>query len=727
MTKKKKPLDDDNLDSFRRTLTAYYNFSANDMKIIDFMATISKNIFNTTIFCCSIFDKYKDNIFRELYFFVKNTGVKLSLQSIDNELLTIYEKYYNEHCTNKDKIRTYNDFIYKYIINTIIKKNIIIVNDNFDTIKNRIINDLLRFKGLIYNHSTDEQLFFPIIHDILRSMYMKNYYRTKQQMINNQPIDIKDEKFINQVKKNECLFNENNKINYKKLIEEYINRNFIKKAIIRNSKEYKNDETNFEYLRGLSPKDFLQSNFFQKFLQKCKSKKEYNRDDMNSENFFDSEEIKDHDVEHKDDNIVDEINNIKLKANQTYIQRFIYTHLHDNTNKLSSDLTVGIIKKAYESYISFYGLKTKGIKCNRVKYLKKDEKFNLMFYAHHCIITKNENNTTDTVRLTLGSYIAKNYISITEDNSLICVRDLKNLCDYKTANGKIIEGNYLYLHLPKKLTEDGNKLNLIEIIPKYNGHCYKINYTYTFTQEKCQTVENNNVDFQKDYLSIDLGTTNLMAIYDPDGEQYLIKGYYLIRLNESYNYHIGRLQSALMKSQGKKTSWRIRNMFINHSNRINDYFNKIVRWFVNNYRHKKKIIIGYNINWKNGVNLGRDTNRKFCRIPYMKLLRKLKETMELLGIEVITNEESYTSKCDALAKEPVKKHAEYLGDRTRRGLFLSSVGKLVNADINGAINIMRKYTKSKERREIQNITGKNLFNPKKVKHDDIRKGNVLVM
>lgn len=62
----------------------------------------------------------------------------------------------------------------------------------------------------------------------------------------------------------------------------------------------------------------------------------------------------------------------------------------------------------------------------------------------------------------------------------------------------------------------------------------------------------------------------------------------------------------------------------------------------------------------------------------------------LLGIEVITHEESYTSKIDHLAFEPLKKQESYLGKRKKRGLFQSSVGKLINADINGAIGIARK-------------------------------------
>jgi transposase len=85
-----------------------------------------------------------------------------------------------------------------------------------------------------------------------------------------------------------------------------------------------------------------------------------------------------------------------------------------------------------------------------------------------------------------------------------------------------------------------------------------------------------------------------------------------------------------------------------------------------------------------------------------------------IGIIVKTNEESYTSKCDALALEEIKNHDEYLGKRIKRGLFSSSKNKLINADLNGAINIMRKYYKKNEI-EIKEITGIGLCNPKTIK------------
>lgn len=88
--------------------------------------------------------------------------------------------------------------------------------------------------------------------------------------------------------------------------------------------------------------------------------------------------------------------------------------------------------------------------------------------------------------------------------------------------------------------------------------------------------------------------------------------------------------------------------------------------------------------------MGKRNNQKFVQMPFARLASYLRYKCEMVGIDFVEHEESYTSKCDALALEPIGKHEEYLGRRTKRGLFCSSIGKLINADQNGALNIMRK-------------------------------------
>ena len=143
-------------------------------------------------------------------------------------------------------------------------------------------------------------------------------------------------------------------------------------------------------------------------------------------------------------------------------------------------------------------------------------------------------------------------------------------------------------------------------------------------------------------------------------------------------------------------------------NIINNYFNLIIKWLDNKYKDKKAIIIGYNKNWKNEVSLGSTQNMRFYKIP-CSLLNKIKDKFSDKNIAVILQEESYTSKCDSIACEEIIKHDNYMGKRLNRGLFSSSKHVYLNADINGAINIMRKLIEIKD---IEN--NKKIFNPKKI-------------
>ena len=103
-----------------------------------------------------------------------------------------------------------------------------------------------------------------------------------------------------------------------------------------------------------------------------------------------------------------------------------------------------------------------------------------------------------------------------------------------------------------------------------------------------------------------------------------------------------------------------------------------------------KVIVGKNDCWKQDIKIGKRNNQTFVQIPHARLIDMLRYKLNLVGIELITVEESYTSKCSALDYEEVQKHDHYAGRRVKRGLFKTSKGILVNADINGAMNIMRK-------------------------------------
>ncbi len=126
---------------------------------------------------------------------------------------------------------------------------------------------------------------------------------------------------------------------------------------------------------------------------------------------------------------------------------------------------------------------------------------------------------------------------------------------------------------------------------------------------------------------------------------------------------------------------------------------------IKTYADKKYFIVGYNENWKTRVNMGQNNNRQFYDIPYSRIIKKLKEKLLSNGKELIITEESYTSKCDSLSLEKLDKTENFMGCRIYRGLFISSTGKAINADLNGAINIMRKKI------NLTTIYGNKIFSP----------------
>ena len=143
-------------------------------------------------------------------------------------------------------------------------------------------------------------------------------------------------------------------------------------------------------------------------------------------------------------------------------------------------------------------------------------------------------------------------------------------------------------------------------------------------------------------------------------------------------------EKAYFRRLEKKTVKRNRRI----RDRVHKIANKIKREVEN--LGISKLVIGYNQGWKEGIALGKRNNQQFVQLPYRLLLDAIRDKLETIGVRLQLVEESYTSKVDHLANEPLERQETYLGKRVKRGLFQSSTGKLINADVNGALGILRK-------------------------------------
>ncbi|MCL4325718.1 MAG: IS200/IS605 family accessory protein TnpB-related protein, partial [Candidatus Thermoplasmatota archaeon] len=142
----------------------------------------------------------------------------------------------------------------------------------------------------------------------------------------------------------------------------------------------------------------------------------------------------------------------------------------------------------------------------------------------------------------------------------------------------------------------------------------------------------------------------------------------------------------------KKSTKHIRKLFINRNHKIKNFMHKTSRPIIN-YAIKSKvdtIVIGHNDGWKQNTNLGKINNQKFVQIPFNKLIQQIEYKAEEQGINVVVQEESHTSKCSFLDNESIEHYDNYIGKRISRGIFRSADGILINADLNGAYNIIKK-------------------------------------
>lgn len=192
--------------------------------------------------------------------------------------------------------------------------------------------------------------------------------------------------------------------------------------------------------------------------------------------------------------------------------------------------------------------------------------------------------------------------------------------------------------------------------------------------------------------SIDIGVNNLATITSTVDKPFILNGKPLKAINQYANKEIANEQNKL--DTGIKTSTKRKdNLWLKRKNKISNYLHKASRTIVNYLVFNKidTLVIGKNKEWKQNIDIGKRNNQNFVQIPFSDFINMLEYKCCLVGIEVVLQEESYTSKCSFLDDEEICKHENYLGKRIKRGLFCASNGKTINADVNGSANILKKY------------------------------------
>ena len=249
----------------------------------------------------------------------------------------------------------------------------------------------------------------------------------------------------------------------------------------------------------------------------------------------------------------------------------------------------------------------------------------------------------------------------------------------KLRDGKIVFPKPANL---KPIKTKTSSIEQVRIVPA--SACFIVEVVYQKEVVQTETIEGA-------IASIDLGINNFVTFLDNQGYQpFIINGKGAKAWNQYYHKTKANMQSQL--KEGRHSSNNIQLLCSKRSMFMQNFLHQSSSLIIKALKERKisTLVIGLNEDWKQGSNIGKKNNQNFLSSPHKQLIDQLVYKCEEIGIEVILTEEAYTSKIDHFVEEPMCKQAKYLGKRIHRGLFRSSTGVLINADLNGALGIMRK-------------------------------------
>ena len=342
-----------------------------------------------------------------------------------------------------------------------------------------------------------------------------------------------------------------------------------------------------------------------------------------------------------------------------YEKNYVLLKNSINYKMLNSNMAQQILKEIDGSFKSFFGL---------IKLAKKGK------YNYRDI--------------KLPNYLPKDGFS-TLIIGFVRIKENKLVIPYSNAFRK--EHKSIEINIPPKLID--KKIKEIRIIPKSKARFFEIQYIYEVEEVQ------SNLD-EKQALAIDFGINNLATCVTSQGKSFIIDGRKLKSINQWYNKENKRLQRIKDKQgyKAKYTNRQLKNV-MKRNNKINDYMNKTARLIISYCLEHNigNIVCGYNETFQRSSNIGKKNNQSFTHIPFGKLREKIEYLCNLYSITFIKQEESYTSKASFFDKDNIplynddnpKKYV-FSGKRVKRGLYKTKDGKLLNADVNGALNILSK-------------------------------------
>ncbi len=271
--------------------------------------------------------------------------------------------------------------------------------------------------------------------------------------------------------------------------------------------------------------------------------------------------------------------------------------------------------------------------------------------------------------------------------------------------------------LPMPSNLDFSQIKEFRFVPRNN--CFYLEFAYEQPQpEKGQPIAEN-------VLGIDPGLSNWLTCVSNVGKAFIIDGRKIKSQNQWYNKQVAKIKAG---KPGEYWDDKLAAITEKRNRQMRDNMNKAARFIINwCIEHQiGTIVFGWNQGQKDSINIGKKNNQQFVQIHTAKLKARIAELSVRYGIKFVQTEESYTSKASFLDDDFLPTFGEKperwepSGNRVNRGLYRSAADKLINADANGAANILRKVA-TQLSIDLAKVGRKVLMLPQRYKLDNLTK------
>ena len=366
-----------------------------------------------------------------------------------------------------------------------------------------------------------------------------------------------------------------------------------------------------------------------------------------------------------------------------------------------------------------------------LEYIDENKQFTSLFYKIICEFSKLRQYSINLkIVQNIGDKLKNDWISYWK---LLKIKKNKtydkkiNIPGYKRKYNLVEYNNQVISKKKLKLGYIGtDKMEQgIKIANKYKNfdcRCFRIyNKNDKILCELIYEKEIEKVEKNNKVASIDIGLENLFTIaFNYNKKGISIKGSRLKAINQYFNKIKSKLQSLLPSKQ--YVSKRINLLLYKRTEQLRNYIGYYTNKLIDILKDEKisKLVVGYNKEWKQEINIGSKNNQNFVSIPFRKILNILKYKLEDNGIEYKEQEESYTSKASYIDNDDIPIYKEndntnyiFSGRRVKRSIYKTKQDKIINADLNGALNILKK-SGEKLIEELEYLRHQNIFTSKLV-------------